>query len=175
MDPLETVARELGLLIRSLKGMHSAVTASVGSRVELPASALLNRLAEQGRQRPSALAEALHVDLSSVSRQVAALEREGWVARERDPDDSRAALLELTDEGRRVLDEVRAARVAHLRSRLPGWTAEELEAFAAQLHRFRTDIADAPEDVPVPSAPPTPPSARPAPARTPAYAGQEDR
>lgn len=161
MDPLESVARELGLLIRGLKGMHSAVLASVGCRVELPASALLARLDEHGRQRPSALAEALHVDLSSISRQVASLEREGWVRRERDPQDSRAALLELTDEGRRVLDDVRRARVAHLRRQLPDWSDEELAHFAAQLHRFRLDVT-------------RPDSPDPAPASTPAYAGQED-
>jgi DNA-binding MarR family transcriptional regulator len=124
-------------------------------------AALLGSLDDGGQMRPSALAAALHLDLSSVSRQVAALEREGWVAREPDPSDSRAALLELTPLGREALRRVRARRVDHLRDRLPGWSDDELNSFAAALHRFRTDLI-------------AHPTTR-TPDRTPALAGQESR
>lgn len=140
MTAVQAVGRELGLLVRSLKALHQDVLATAGVRVELPAAAALGMLAERGRMRPSALAEALMLDLSSVSRQVAALEREGWVSRERDPADSRAALLDLTDAGVAVLAHVREARAAHLEQLLPDWDDEELAVFAAQLRRFRTDI-----------------------------------
>lgn len=136
----EDVARELVLLVRALKSLHGAVVAESGVRVELAAAGVLATLAERGRMRLSPLAEALHVDLSSVSRQVAGLEREGWVERERDPADSRAVLLHLTEAGRDVLDRVRAARLARLDAALPGWSAADLEQFAAQLARFRTDL-----------------------------------
>ena len=137
---IDAVARELVLLLRSLKGMHRTVLADAGLRLEMPASAVLATLQEHGPQRVSALAEALHVDLSSASRQVTALERDGLVGRTRDPDDSRAALVDLTADGRQALADLRAARLAHLAQRLPGWSDQELRHFAALLHRFRTDL-----------------------------------
>ena len=158
MTEIDDVARELVLLFRGLKGLHREVLTEVGIRLELPATAVLTCLAERGSQRLSAVAEVLDLDLSSVSRQVGALEREGWVARERDPADSRAVLLDLTDEGRAVLQRVRDARVGLLAARLPGWSPDELRAFSASLARFRTDLAQ--------PLPPTDP-------RTPALSGQE--
>ena len=173
MTPMERVSREFGLLFRSLKGLHAAVVAEAGVKAEMAATAVLMTLEDRGQVRPSAVAEALALDLSSVSRQVAGLERDGWVTRRRDPADSRAALLELTPEGRDVLSRVRAARVAHLRRLLPDWTDDELADFASSLHRFRTDLVRAQAAAPDATA-----SAGPAPARTPtgptpALAGQE--
>jgi DNA-binding MarR family transcriptional regulator len=163
---MEDVSRELGLLFRSLKGMHAAVLAEAGLRVELPAAAVLLTLQERGQVRLSAVAETLAVDLSSVSRQVAALERDGWVSRRRDPDDSRAVLLELTPAGRDVLARLRAARAAHLRRLLPDWTEADLAGFASSLHRFRTDLTTpAPDRTPVHADPALDP--------TPVLAGQE--
>lgn len=170
MTPMESVARELGLLIRNLKGLHTAAVTAAGLRVELPALTVLHALDAAPAQRPSALAEQLQLDLSSISRQVAALEREGWVSRSRDPGDSRAALLDLTADGRDVLDRVRRHRVAELSALLPAWSADELAAFAAQLHRFRTDLAGAQNAKTTTTA--TAPSST-APTRTPALAGQE--
>jgi len=182
--PMEDVARELGLLIRSLKALHHAVLTDVGVRVELPAAAVLSTLADAGQLRPSALAERLHLDLSSISRQAAALEREGWVSRERDPDDSRATLLELTPTGHDVLARVRAGRVAQLCRLLPEWSDAELADFAGQLHRFRTDLTRSAPDPAGPAGPAEQPGIhqrtttrhpmtdRPT-DRTPALAGQE--
>lgn len=144
VDPVEHVGRELGLLLRSLKAMHPTVLAAAGLRVELPAVAVLSTLEHRGGIRLSTLAEALVLDLSSVSRQVAALEREGWVERARDPHDSRAALLDLTEAGRDALARVRAAQAHHLRQRLPDWTDHELEMFASSLSRFRLDLTSDP-------------------------------
>lgn len=182
--PMEGVARELGLLLRALKELHHGVLADVGVRLEMPAAAVLTTLDDRGRSRLSTLADVLHVDLSSVSRQVAALEREGWLSRERDPLDSRASLVDLTAAGREVLHRVRAARVAHLRRLLPQWSDEDLGHFAEQLHRFRTDLAVATDlaahaDLADPHEPtasehPRTRTASPRPTdRTPALAGQE--
>lgn len=174
VEPVQHVARELGLLIRSLKNLHAVSLEGTGLRVEMAATAALAVLADRGTLRPSALADALHLDLSSVSRQVASLEREGWVARERDPADSRATLLQLTPAGAETVARVRAARVAHLRRLLPDWSDAELEAFAASLHRFRSDLESSQAAPPAPPPRPAHETApQTAPDRTPALAGQE--
>ncbi len=176
VDEVDEVARELVLLLRSLRGLHRSVLDEVGVRLELPAAAVLAALDERGEQRVSTLAEALQQDVSSVSRQVQALEREGWVRRERDPADSRAALLDLTPAGRAVLERVRTARVARLAQLLPGWSPEELRRFADSLRRFRTDVsAPAPEPAALPAALPAAsvPAGSQARTQEPALAGRE--
>ena len=170
MSEVDEVARELVLLLRSLRGLHRSVLDEVGVRLELPAAAVLAALDERGEQRVSALAEALQQDLSSVSRQVQALEREGWVRRERDPADSRAALLHLTPAGRATWERVRTARVARLAQLLPDWSPEELRQFADSLRRFRTDVS-APA-LPAPAPAESLPAGAPAPTQEPALAGR---
>lgn len=44
-------------------------------------------------------------DPSRVTRTAQALEAEGWIRRERDPEDNRVVRMYLTDEGRRVIEE----------------------------------------------------------------------
>ena len=71
--------------------------------VELAMARTITVLERAGSSRPSDVAAATGLDLSTVSRQLKALESRGWIAREPDPSDGRAHLLSLSDEGRRVL------------------------------------------------------------------------
>lgn len=150
-DAVDDVAGALVLLVRGLKELHAAVGDRVGLHVELPAFSALtvlldhDTLPDHDRLRVSDLADLLRLDLSSVSRQVAALEREGWVERERDPADSRAQLLRVSDAGREVVQRVRADRAALLHELLPDWTDAQLRSFADLLRRFSADVAPARE------------------------------
>jgi DNA-binding MarR family transcriptional regulator len=60
---------------------------------------VLHHLAASGSSRQAALAEALGLDASTVSRHVRVLVDEGLVASSRDPDDGRATLLSITGPG----------------------------------------------------------------------------
>jgi DNA-binding MarR family transcriptional regulator len=140
MSALEPVSRELVSLVRGLRELHGTVAHASQHAVDASGAAILARLDELGPCRLSTLAGVLCLDISTVSRQVPALERSGWVARERDPEDHRAQLLDLTAEGRTVLADVRRSRADVLARLLPDWTEDELTAFAAQLHRFNHDV-----------------------------------
>lgn len=140
MSAIETVSAELVQLVRGLRELHGAITAASQHAVDPSGAAVLSRLDELGPVRLSTLAGALCLDVSTVSRQVPVLERHGWVARERDPEDQRAQLLELTAAGRQVLADVRRSRLDVLRRLLPEWTEAELESFARQLRRFNDDV-----------------------------------
>ena len=65
--------------------------------------------------RVSALAEVLHSDVSTVSRQVSTLVDLGFVERGPDPHDGRAQALSLTAEGSRLLTAIREDRDRWLR------------------------------------------------------------
>ena len=142
MSSIETVSRELVQLVRGLRELHGAIATASQHPVDPSGAAVLSRLDELGPVRLSTLASVLCLDTSTVSRQVPVLERQGWVTRERDPEDQRAQLLELTAAGRDVLTEVRRSRVEVLRRLLPDWTEAELAAFAGQLHRFNDDVTN---------------------------------
>ena len=140
MSAIETVSRELVSLVRGLRELHGTVALASRHPVDASGAVILSRLELLGPSRLSTIAAALSLDLSTVSRQVPALERYGWVARERDPEDHRAQLLELTASGREVLDDVRRSRAEVLTRLLPDWTDAELVAFAGQLARFNNDV-----------------------------------
>src|SRR3954449_2314398 len=72
--------------------------------------ALLVPLQRDGDLRCSALAARTGVDVSVASRQVAVLERSGYVERRPDPVDGRASLLRVTPAGLAALDAARSLR-----------------------------------------------------------------
>lgn len=138
--PIEELSTQLVALVRAMKDLHTAIVASGEHQLEITAVALLARVEDLAPARPSAVATAVGLDLSTVSRQVTALERAGWLVRTTDPDDRRAQLLELTPAGAAVLDDVRRTRVEVLTALLPDWEPAELTAFAAQLQRFTAAV-----------------------------------
>jgi DNA-binding MarR family transcriptional regulator len=92
-----------------------------------------------GPLRISDLARAEQVRLPTMTPIVAALEREGLVARDEDPADARVSLLRATPRGARLLSDGRARRVAALAGDLSTLTAADrrtLEKAAAILLRL---------------------------------------
>jgi DNA-binding MarR family transcriptional regulator len=91
-----------------------------------------------GPLRISDLARAEQVRLPTMTPIVAALEREGLVARDDDPADARVSLVRATPRGARLLSDGRARRVAALAGDLSTLSAADrrtLEKAAAILLR----------------------------------------
>ncbi|HEY0486672.1 MAG TPA: MarR family transcriptional regulator [Mycobacteriales bacterium] len=139
-DHIEVIARELVALVRSAKELHAVAAPGDGPVLERPAFVLLVRIAEHGPLRPSVAADVLCVDLSTVSRQLAALETAGWISRERDPEDRRAHLVRVTEAGRHVLDQNFRLRREALAGLLAGWPDEERAGFGTHLTRFNEAV-----------------------------------
>ena len=150
-EPIEDVSIQLVRLFRGLRGLHVAIVEAGGHQVEASAVGLLAGLATHGPARISTLASVMCLDLSTVSRQVPALERHGWVERTRDPDDHRAQLLALTPSGEATLEQIRRSRAEVLAGLLPDWTPEELKHFADQLARFNDAVTTHRPATPVPA------------------------
>jgi DNA-binding MarR family transcriptional regulator len=91
--------------------------------------------------RVSDIADALRIDLSVASRQVAVLEASGWVTRAADPADGRARVLEATESGRAVLADTLARMADAYSGVLERWNEEELQSLHATLARVREDFA----------------------------------
>lgn len=87
-------------------------------------------------RRLSDLAEAIHLDTSTVSRQVSHLVDLGMVRRSPDPDDGRAQLLALTDDGVDLLLRLRSSRDTWLATLLDDWADDDMARFTTYLERF---------------------------------------
>ncbi len=99
--------------------------------IEQAAYYLLAVLATEGPQRTTALAEAVHSDTSTVSRQVGALVRHGLVERQADPADGRACLLAATpDRAARASSTTARARTEQMADVLGHWSSEDLATVA---------------------------------------------
>jgi DNA-binding MarR family transcriptional regulator len=64
----------------------------------------------------------------------------GLVVRVPNPDDGRAVLLELSDQGRTRLEEVRTSRRELMRMLTDDWSEEDQQAFCTLLTRFNLAI-----------------------------------
>lgn len=130
------VADSFIALMRTFAQARARMLAAAAHDVEWSAHVLLKCLHDEGPIRASAVADSLHSDPSTVSRQVAALVKDGLLERRADPDDGRASLLVLTAKADDVLADHDTIRLAYFARMLAGWSEQELAQFAAMLARF---------------------------------------
>lgn len=102
---------------------------------------LLRTLADLGASSIGDLADALGLDPSTVGRQVAVLEREGWAARVADPVDRRRTIVEMSPAGREAMRRTSRERRRHTREMLGDWPEEELRTLAEMFARYNAAVA----------------------------------
>lgn len=136
----EAVVNQMIRFVRLTKRASAKFQAQHKDGIEQAAYFLLACLVTEGPQRTTALAEAVHSDTSTVSRQVGALVRHGLVERQADPGDGRACLLAATPLGRTCFDEQHKARTEQVAGVLRHWTSEDLRTVASLLERLNTDF-----------------------------------
>jgi DNA-binding MarR family transcriptional regulator len=149
LEDLSTSLHRLGRLLAS-RQISSRITTAAGAEVTQQGTTLLRVLLRGGKQSVNALAAAAGMDLGAVSRQVRLLEEAGAVERSRDPDDGRVALLELTPEGRRIAERIRAIGMRHIEDALHQWSDREERLLAELLARFVDDLVATPVPSTVP-------------------------
>lgn len=114
---------------RALMGSHpGAATAALAAVVAV------------GPARVSEVAEQMGLDLSTVSRQVAHLRRDGLVEATPDASDGRSQRLSATDAGLAVLRAERRRLVDAVSTRLTAWDDTDLAALTSLLDRLAEDL-----------------------------------
>src|SRR5690606_14883591 len=101
---------------------------------------VLIELAMNGAQRPSAIADKLHVSPPTATRLVQRLEGAGLVARQADASDGRAHLVTLSPAGRELVTGVLAQGERLMTQALETWTPAERDALAPTLARLTDDF-----------------------------------
>jgi DNA-binding MarR family transcriptional regulator len=135
----DKLGRELVRFARLINHFKTHVTKPTRG-VEGAAYPLLGSLVFDGPRRMTALAEAVHSDPSTVSRQISTLVSSGLVERQADPVDGRACLLAATAQGHELFDELRRKRTEHLAALLSGWDRGDQLRLVELFGRLNTDI-----------------------------------
>jgi len=107
--------------------------------VEPASYPILFNLVDEPR-RVSMLADCVHSDVSTVSRQVTMLVSHGLLDKVADPLDGRAYMVSLSAEGAELVERLKAARGEWFRQMLHDWDPADADAFNDQLDRFATSF-----------------------------------
>jgi len=129
------IAEDFGKALHAFRARLSAGAQEIGR------GAVLHQLIGLGPSRPSELASCAHLDLSTVSRHLAALERDGLVAKLADPADGRAHLVTVTDSGKAHVADFLARRDATVAQATERWTESERTELGRLLRKLAEDLA----------------------------------
>ena len=88
----------------------------------------------QQTMRVSDLAIHENVTKASISVSVKLLVEKGWVCRVEDASDHRVTFLEVTEEGKRILDEIQTELISTIREKLGQLPDSELTVIASALN-----------------------------------------
>jgi DNA-binding MarR family transcriptional regulator len=154
------VADTFVVLVRAFNRVRARILAAAAHEVEWSGHVVLKCVANGGPMRSSDIAECLHSDPSTVSRQVAALVKDGLLERRADPEDGRATLLVPTARAQKVLADHEEIRVQHFARMLEDWDERDLHRFATLLRRFTTDFERSGMTAPLLGGKPDRPDAR---------------
>ena len=134
---LEMIELELAILIR-----RSTSNTNNKKLWNLDRSAylLLRRIATKGAVGVKVLAGEFQLDISTVSRQAAALEQKGYLFKIPDPLDGRAYSFQITELGTKELIEYKQARLERIEELLNDWPDEECKVFGQLLQKFNQSL-----------------------------------
>jgi DNA-binding MarR family transcriptional regulator len=102
---------------------------------------LLARLAEQDTITQKELARRASSDPSTIGAMLVLLEGRGLVARQRHPEDSRARVVTLTTNGRRLFERLWKTSEPIRAQMLSGFSADEARSLVGSLRRLIDNLA----------------------------------
>jgi DNA-binding MarR family transcriptional regulator len=110
--------------------------------VSAPGGLVLGLLRDHGPMSPSELGERLIVTRATVTGLLDSLERRGFVRRTAHPTDRRSLQVEITDDGLRVLGELRVIVHRHEKTWLSALGDDELRTYIGFLHRIQDALLE---------------------------------
>jgi DNA-binding MarR family transcriptional regulator len=135
--------------LRELRNQLSLLNHHVGARIELRDVDLdcLELLNRHGPLSPSALARRAGLHPATMTGILDRLERGGWIARDRDPDDRRAVVVRVLRDRGGELFRLYAGMNASLDRICAGYSDDQLELLAEFLRRTTDAGRDATEEL----------------------------
>lgn len=144
LDDADRLGTQLVRFMRALSRAKTQMSKHGPDGLDRLAYAVLFCLVHDGPQRTGKIAEQLHAEISTISRQTRTLVTHGMVERRADPVDGRACVLAATEEGVRIFEENRRQRNLWLAGILADWPATERSDLITLLDRLNADIETTP-------------------------------
>lgn len=138
------LSRASDLMAQAMRGFFAEHDLQPGEYDVLSA---LRRAGAPFTLTPGALTDSVMVTAAAMTNRLSRLEDKGLVVRSTDPDNRRSVLVELTDRGRAVIDEVAPLHVAAEGALLATLTTEEVEQLAGLLAKLLHGLGDLSRDV----------------------------
>lgn len=129
---IDTIQRELTAFARRARTRAT----QIHPELSLVAYGMLDYMQERGGCRGTDLATHFLLDKSTVSRQIAVLERGGLLVRASDPHDQRGQILRPSDQGLRLLAEANERRRRAFAGRFADWEDADVQQLADHLQRY---------------------------------------
>ncbi|WP_027859940.1 MarR family winged helix-turn-helix transcriptional regulator [Marmoricola sp. URHB0036] len=139
-ETMRALEHEMGVLVRRIRRLIAERARMVHPDLSPVAYSMLMALNDSGPRRASDLVDIFSIDKGAVSRQVGALLDLGLIERSPDPEDRRAAILAITEEGSRRLGTIAEMRRREVLERLSGWSDEDLQAFVDVMARYNNAL-----------------------------------
>jgi DNA-binding MarR family transcriptional regulator len=139
-ETMRALEHEMGVLVRRIRRLIAVRARMVHPDLSPVAYSMLMALNDSGPRRASDLVDLFSIDKGAVSRQVSALLELGLIERSPDPEDRRAAILAITEEGSSRLTRIAESRRAEVIDRLSGWSDEDLKAFVSAMARYNSEL-----------------------------------
>jgi DNA-binding MarR family transcriptional regulator len=134
LDAAADLSLTLVRVMKLFQGMRQHAP-RLHSAVDATAYPMLFNL-HAGPKRVSELADCVHSDVSTVSRQTTALVGHGLAEKLTDPADGRALVITLTAEGTALIERIKEQRARWFQEMLADWSPEDMAGFTAYLERF---------------------------------------
>lgn len=136
--PIAELERAVTVIVRWANSREVQVETMRRARCDLPVGSvsMLHRISTCSPVHPSQLAAYYGVDNSTITPRLQRLEREGFLAREPDPRDGRAALMRITPAGQRLRKRLHLARRTVLEELLHDWPTGEQDLVAGAASRL---------------------------------------
>ncbi len=138
-DPIAIIELELMKLVRHLETFGRRCSLYV--RVDRAGYLAMRMLEALGPVNTNTLANALCLDASTVTRQVTALEGQGFVQRRANPADGRSSTIALTSPGRESMRAVEQERRRNIEALVSDWDSVEQIDLGVTLTRLNISLA----------------------------------
>ena len=137
---LRALEHEMSVLVRRIRRVIAERARMLHPDLSPVSYSMLMALNDSGPRRASDLVEIFSIDKGAVSRQVQTLLELGLIERNPDPEDRRAMILAISEEGHRRLANIATARRREIGQRLQDWSDAELSAFVRSLGRYNSAL-----------------------------------
>lgn len=142
-DPTDAIASGLVRLMLSMEALYNRQSRKAGLTAQ---QAQLLCTAARRKAGLGEIAEVLHCDRSNVSRLLDRVTRRGLAHRVADTRDGRVSVLELSPDGREIVNSFETDLAARLGRLIAGWPARQRQAaagtLAALIDAIQRDLAE---------------------------------